>query len=272
MRFGIDSIFVQVIQQGITVSRIPGLDLVKVIYVAITRAGIGQIKEVAVSGGSKEQTFEMRAFEYATNHYFVDLAYKGYYEDYYRNEPPVITQEMQANQIVEEEVWVQRQGGIPDPFERQGVAILDLPALPQGTPYSQSVRDRADVPGSVESAPFVKLDRTQYELDGDGYLGVLSLNVNVGDQQVVGIAYRTADTRQFGELARDTTAGQRIILKMVKPRNLILQPLRHFWWRYITLQGYRDGLHGLRLCTLLAYYYGLLTYLQLYKIQRLCAS
>jgi (heptosyl)LPS beta-1,4-glucosyltransferase len=57
-----------------------------------------------------------------------------------------------------------------------------------------------------------------------------------------------------------------------KPRNLILQPLRHFWWRYITLQGYRDGLHGLRLCTLLAYYYGLLTYLQLYKIQRLCAS
>ena len=57
-----------------------------------------------------------------------------------------------------------------------------------------------------------------------------------------------------------------------KPRNLILQPLRHFWWRYVTLQGYRDGLHGLRLCALLAYYYGLLTYLQLGDLQRQPAS
>jgi (heptosyl)LPS beta-1,4-glucosyltransferase len=32
--------------------------------------------------------------------------------------------------------------------------------------------------------------------------------------------------------------------------------VRHFWWRYVTLKGYRDGLHGLRLCLLLAYYFG----------------
>jgi (heptosyl)LPS beta-1,4-glucosyltransferase len=53
-----------------------------------------------------------------------------------------------------------------------------------------------------------------------------------------------------------------------KPQNIILQPLRHFWWRYFTLHGYRDGLHGLRLCALLAYYYGFQTYLQLRQIQR----
>ena len=53
-----------------------------------------------------------------------------------------------------------------------------------------------------------------------------------------------------------------------KPRNLVLQPLRHFWWRYITLRGYQDGLHGLRLCALLAYYYGFRAYLQLREIQR----
>ena len=52
-----------------------------------------------------------------------------------------------------------------------------------------------------------------------------------------------------------------------KPRNVILQPLRHFWWRYVSLQGYRDGLHGLWLCALLAYYYGLLTYLQLRRLE-----
>jgi len=39
-----------------------------------------------------------------------------------------------------------------------------------------------------------------------------------------------------------------------KPRNYVLQPLRHFVWRYITLAGYRDGFHGLRLSLLMAYY------------------
>jgi (heptosyl)LPS beta-1,4-glucosyltransferase len=32
------------------------------------------------------------------------------------------------------------------------------------------------------------------------------------------------------------------------------QPLRHFWWRFVTLGGYRDGRHGLRLSLYMAYY------------------
>ncbi len=32
------------------------------------------------------------------------------------------------------------------------------------------------------------------------------------------------------------------------------QSLRHFWWRYVTLHGYQDGLHGLRLSAYMAYY------------------
>jgi (heptosyl)LPS beta-1,4-glucosyltransferase len=57
-----------------------------------------------------------------------------------------------------------------------------------------------------------------------------------------------------------------------KKRNLLLQPWRHFWWRYVTLQGYRDGLHGLRLCLLLAYYYGFQTYRELGRLQRQSAA
>lgn len=34
------------------------------------------------------------------------------------------------------------------------------------------------------------------------------------------------------------------------------QYVRHFWWRFFTLKGYVDGLHGLRLSLLLAYYFG----------------
>jgi hypothetical protein len=40
----------------------------------------------------------------------------------------------------------------------------------------------------------------------------------------------------------------------VKPQNYVLQPLRQFWWRFVTLRGYRDGRHGLRLSVMLAWY------------------
>lgn len=32
------------------------------------------------------------------------------------------------------------------------------------------------------------------------------------------------------------------------------QALQHFWWRFVTLKGYRDGLHGLRLSAMMARY------------------
>ncbi len=32
------------------------------------------------------------------------------------------------------------------------------------------------------------------------------------------------------------------------------QAVRHFWWRFVTLKGYRDRLHGLRLSLYMAYY------------------
>jgi (heptosyl)LPS beta-1,4-glucosyltransferase len=39
-----------------------------------------------------------------------------------------------------------------------------------------------------------------------------------------------------------------------RPQNYVLQPLRHFWWRFVTLRGYVDGWHGLVLSALMAYY------------------
>jgi glycosyltransferase involved in cell wall biosynthesis len=40
----------------------------------------------------------------------------------------------------------------------------------------------------------------------------------------------------------------------VRPRNLLLQPLREFRRRYVTLGGWRDGPTGLLLCSLMAWY------------------
>ncbi|NDJ55160.1 MAG: glycosyltransferase family 2 protein [Chloroflexi bacterium] len=39
-----------------------------------------------------------------------------------------------------------------------------------------------------------------------------------------------------------------------RPWTFLTAPLRHFWWRFITLGGYRDGFHGLNLSMLMAYY------------------
>lgn len=39
-----------------------------------------------------------------------------------------------------------------------------------------------------------------------------------------------------------------------RPHNYALQPLREFRRRFITLRGYRDGMHGLRLSLLMSYY------------------
>jgi (heptosyl)LPS beta-1,4-glucosyltransferase len=40
----------------------------------------------------------------------------------------------------------------------------------------------------------------------------------------------------------------------VKPHHYLSQPWRQFWWRYVSLKGYADGLHGLRLSAYMAYY------------------
>lgn len=39
-----------------------------------------------------------------------------------------------------------------------------------------------------------------------------------------------------------------------EPQNYLLQPLRHFKWRFFELSGYRDGWHGFRLSVLMAWY------------------
>jgi hypothetical protein len=53
----------------------------------------------------------------------------------------------------------------------------------------------------------------------------------------------------------DFEAGIRF-RKGLRPKlwTLFSGPARQFWWRFVTLAGYRDGLHGLRLSMLMAYY------------------
>ena len=180
----------------------------------------GQIKEVEAKGGAQENPFSIDAYDYATNYYFVDTTYRGLYEQYYLNEPPTVNS---GGQIVEEEVWVSFYGNEVTQTinSRQGAAHVLLDPRPSGG-YVDSMRNATQPPGRVEAARFRRLQRSEYEVIGDGYIGVIALNV-LNDQQIVAIAYRTADGRQYGDLTRDipsTDTSRTFVMKMVKPKNL----------------------------------------------------
>jgi len=51
------------------------------------------------------------------------------------------------------------------------------------------------------------------------------------------------------------------------PLKLFYQPAKEFWNRYFIAQGFRDGLHGLILSLLMAFYY-LVTYVKLWELER----
>jgi len=53
-----------------------------------------------------------------------------------------------------------------------------------------------------------------------------------------------------------------------KPWTYLLQPLREFWRRYVTLKCYKDGFYGLLLCAMIAYYYGFVVTVKVGRLAR----
>jgi glycosyltransferase involved in cell wall biosynthesis len=87
---------------------------------------------------------------------------------------------------------------------------------------------------------------------------VVILNGKEGTLKNALVHHNYRDMRQFAEKQRRYVAyDAQILLEQgirPKPQNYVLQPLRQFWWRFVTLKGYIDGLHGLRLSALMAWY------------------
>jgi glycosyltransferase involved in cell wall biosynthesis len=80
----------------------------------------------------------------------------------------------------------------------------------------------------------------------------------IGYLQNVLIHYNYRDVAHFQQKQRAYSTYDAKILKEQgvhpRPHNFVLQPLRQFYWRYVTLDGYKDGLHGLRLSLYMTYY------------------
>lgn len=70
--------------------------------------------------------------------------------------------------------------------------------------------------------------------------------------------YESIDQFHLKQTLRIDYEATNLFKQGVKPKfyTPYSQYIRHFWWRYVTLNGYRDGWHGLRLSVMLAYYFG----------------
>ncbi|WP_420631105.1 glycosyltransferase family 2 protein [Candidatus Leptofilum sp.] len=97
---------------------------------------------------------------------------------------------------------------------------------------------------------FVRYERPVHEIavvDGE-----------IGNLQQPLIHYNYRDVDHFRAKQRAYTSYDARILYdegvKPKPHNYILQPLRQLYWRFVTLDGYKDGLHGLRLSLYMTYY------------------
>ena len=96
----------------------------------------------------------------------------------------------------------------------------------------------------------VRYDRPVHEVaEVDGTMGNLENPLT---------HYYYKDIDQFHRVQKKYTAYEAGIMRQegVKAKfyTPFTQPVRQFWWRYKTLKGYKDGLHGLRMSLLMGYY------------------
>ncbi|MBZ0199538.1 MAG: cell surface protein SprA, partial [Ignavibacteriaceae bacterium] len=188
----------------------------------------GEIKEVAVTGGTTSQDFNIRAYDYSTRHYFLDTIYASdqskIFENYYANATPVVNYDLS---VIDIEVWKSISTVGRDPSkERYANAYIDLPFVPTGTQYAPSFRASiTPQPGQTETGRFLLLERdVDYTIHEE--TGFISFNTQINDNDIIAVAYRRGQAgglsdQTFGEfLSTAQTDSQRLVLKLVKPSGL----------------------------------------------------
>ena len=194
----------------------------------------GQTKEITANGGATSQTFNLRAYQYATNNYFLDTTYasedpsRNYFFNYYGYATPKIDPTVR---VVDIQVWKSTNTLIKDPSkERIANAYINLkPRFATDPPYPDSLRGNLTnpTPGQVETGRFILLTPgVDYILHPE--TGYITLNTPVQDQDVIAVAYRVEngpgpdDDYYYGDFLSTVGAdtSKNLVLKLVKPQYL----------------------------------------------------
>ncbi|MFH1195486.1 MAG: cell surface protein SprA [bacterium] len=195
-----------------------------------------EVQEVSVSGGAEKNEFEIHAYEYSTNHYFLDEIYadtsagRNFFFEYYGK--PVFSSTGESNyyRVKDIEVW-KTVIGIGAQNERTGNAYIDLESRGKDELYNNLRDTQAEnVPGQkVIGLKFERLtEGVDYEIHTEtGYISFLSA---VNEKDNIAVAYRIegpsgTEDEYYGEFLQDLESESAsndsiIVLKLIKPADL----------------------------------------------------
>ncbi len=195
-----------------------------------------EVEEVSVTGGSEKNKYEIHAYDYSRNHFFLDTVYASTAPDlnmfhkYYGNANPVVIPFYRVKDL---EVWKTTTARIDPQKERRGNAFIDLnyrtgvdsTIQPYGPKWRQNAGN--PVPGKSEIGSRFVLLTQDVDYDYNPDVGIINLKTQIQDDEALAVAYRIegppgSQDRYYGEFLResgsDTSAT--IVLKLVKPRKL----------------------------------------------------
>lgn len=192
----------------------------------------GEIKEVNLSGGSEKQQFEVHAYQYSTNHYFVDEIYadttRNWFNNIYGNSTAIITDENYQWQIKDLEVWKTTTAIVNQGLERRGNAFIDLPERFAGQPYDPQYSDsnRTQENGeNIIGGRFIQLTEG-VDYTYDEFAGFISFRTQILETEAIAVAFRREGQPGedndifYGQFAQNLSDTSFIVLKLIKPTNL----------------------------------------------------
>ncbi len=196
-----------------------------------------QSKTLTVSNGSSSQNFSLHAWDFATNHYFIDSMYIAGYEPFLQSNGTRVNGNLQ---VINAEVYVSQPSTAQNTNLRKGYAVIDLPSI-KSDPSLYTTLQTASSYGTstwkVESGWFEQLDPSEYSINQQ--TGVLTLNTSIQSNQIVAIAFQTADGNTYGTLSSSDTSKTNLVLNMIVPQNLT--PSLTDAWRLMLRNIYPTG-------------------------------
>jgi cell surface protein SprA len=194
----------------------------------------GQMKTVSVNNGTQSSTFALRAYNYATNNFFVDTIFASQtaaHNIFYNYYGAAVPQVDYTNKIIQIQVWKSQNTVLVNLAKERSVnAWLNLPNVAVNSTYPATLDSLRSsnftaVPGTNATGLFVLLtEGTDYIMNYQ--TGFITFLTTVNDADAIAVAYTyNGGTQQYGEMintaAVDTST--RVILKLVKAPYLIPQ-------------------------------------------------
>ena len=153
----------------------------------------GERRFVDVRGGASNQPFQLRAYDFAKNHFFLNTAYKAIYKEYFSYSTPVIPPSASPLRIKGDIQVYESTPDVRDVQSAYAVAYADLEGkrLKQGEKYDPLLKQGQIQSGSVESGRFIRLDSNRFKIDYN--LGTLTI-LNLRQDRNYAVYYRVEDS------------------------------------------------------------------------------